>query len=384
MRTVILNSMMLLHSISCKQITPENLKNMDNIKAILDNEVSKGRTPSVQYLFFNTDTVLYEYANGYSDLKKGTKVDTNTTFNVLSITKTFTAMAIMQLVEKKLVSLERPVNQYLPISIISEKVLVRHLLTHTSGLANPLPISWIHLSSDHYNFKRDDFFNPILEENKNLKTEPGQKFKYSNLGYLYLARIIESVTGITYEEYVSNNILDKLQLKSELDFKIQHENLHAKGYHSNRSISMLLLNFMLDKSKYMDESVGKWKPFNQYYVNGAPYGGLISNSHGLVKYGQEMLKDDNILISDEYKKLLFTENVDGQGKNTGMCLSWYTGKLDKYRYFTHAGGGGGYYCELRLYPELKSGSFIVFNSSGFSDKRFLDKLAIHLVENDAN
>jgi hypothetical protein len=67
--------MMLLHSISCKQITPENLKNMDNIKAILDNEVSKGRTPSVQYLFFNTDTVLYEYANGYSDLKKGTKVD---------------------------------------------------------------------------------------------------------------------------------------------------------------------------------------------------------------------------------------------------------------------------------------------------------------------
>lgn len=92
-----------------------------------------------------------------------------------------------------------------------------------------------------------------------------------------------------------------------------------------------------------------------------------------------MLKENNALISERSKELLFTENLDGKGRNTGMCLSWFTGKLDKYRYVTHAGGGGGYYCELRLYPELKLGSFIVFNRSGFSNERYLDKLDIQLL-----
>jgi len=354
---------------------------MKNIASILDNEISKGRTPSVQYLFFNVNTVLYEYSAGYSDLKKRIKVDPDTTFNALSITKTFTAIAILQLVEKNLVSLEQSVKHYLPSSEIPEKVSVKHLMNHTSGLKNPLPLSWIHLSSDHNSFKRDEFFNPILEKNKKLKSEPGSVFKYSNLGYIYLARIIEAVSQMSYEEYVSENIHDRLKPGSDvLDFIIPDEISHATGYHSNRSMSMLLLNFMIDKSEYMEKSVGKWKPFRYYYVNGTPYGGLIANSHGLVKYGQELLKENSNLISESSKKLLFSENVDEKGRKTGMCLAWFTGKLGKYQYVSHAGGGGGYYCELRLYPELKSGSFIVFNRSGFRDERYLSKTDIHLLE----
>jgi hypothetical protein len=102
-----------------------------------------------------------------------------------------------------------------------------------------------------------------------------------------------------------------------------------------------------------------------------------------VKYGQALLKDKETLLSTPYKELLFKENRDKNGKNTGMCMAWFTGKLGNHRYLTHAGGSGGYYCELRLYPELKLGSFIVFNGSGFSDKRYLDKLDIRLLSNTA-
>jgi D-alanyl-D-alanine carboxypeptidase len=174
---------------------------------------------------------------------------------------------------------------------------------------------------------------------------------------------------------VRSHIIHALQLKSEvLDFDIPQITLHATGYHRRFGLSLLLLNFLLDTSKYMATPVSTWKPFKKFYVNGAPYGGLIANVHAMVKYGQALLKPRYSLLSEKSKKILFTENNTKNGKATGMCLSWFKGELEGRTYYTHAGGGGGYYCELRLYPEIKSGSFIVFNRSGFSDERFLDKV----------
>jgi hypothetical protein len=72
--------------------------------------------------------------------------------------------------------------------------------------------------------------------------------------------------------------------------------------------------------------------------------------------------------------MLFTENYTVDNNPTGMCLSWFKGHLNGQTYFTHAGGGGGYYCEIRIYPELGVGSIVFFNRTGFSDQRFLDKI----------
>ena len=57
-----------------------------------------------------------------------------------------------------------------------------------------------------------------------------------------------------------------------------------------------------------------------------------------------------------------------------MCLSWFTGELYNHKYFSHAGGGGGYYSEVRIYPDAGLGSVIFFNRTGMSDVRFLDKV----------
>jgi hypothetical protein len=153
----------------------------------------------------------------------------------------------------------------------------------------------------------------------------------------------------------------------------------ATGYHNRRSLSMLLLSMLLDTSKYMGTSIGKWKPFKKVYINGISYGGLIANTYGMIKYARELLKSDSRLLSDEYRKKMFTEFTLNNGRQTGMCMSWYTGHVSGQTYFTHAGGGGGYYCELRLYPAVSRGSFIIFNRSGFSDERFLDKVDINFI-----
>ena len=72
--------------------------------------------------------------------------------------------------------------------------------------------------------------------------------------------------------------------------------------------------------------------------------------------------------------MLFTENLTNEKKPTGMCIAWFSGQLSGKKYFAHAGGGGGYYVEIRIYPDLGMGSLVFFNRTGMSDERFLDKV----------
>jgi len=354
-----------------------NYLNVNNSspRQVLINEIRKGKTPSVQYVFFNSDDVLFEFCEGFADIGKGIESSRNTTFPIFSVTKTFTATSILQLAEKGLLNPDYPVRYYLPELEINPVITVKHLLTHTAGLPNPLPIRWIHLIEQNGQFSRNDFFRPILVRSIKNTSPAGIRFRYSNLGFVLLGLIIEKITELSYEQYVIKNILSKLRLKPEtIAFEIPHLQNFAVGYHSRRSISMLLLAMLLDTSKFMGASEGNWKPFKPVYVNGTSYGGLIANTPGMVRYAREFLKPENKLLSAESMKIMFTENRLSDGRNSGMCTSWFTGRLGSQTYYSHAGGGGGFYCELRLYPEISSGSFIIFNRSGFSDERFLNKI----------
>jgi D-alanyl-D-alanine carboxypeptidase len=93
-----------------------------------------------------------------------------------------------------------------------------------------------------------------------------------------------------------------------------------------------------------------------------------------MRYIQALLTPNHALLSDDYNRLLFIENRTSTDKATGMCLSWFAGQLDGISYFAHAGGGGGYYCEIRLYPEKQIGSVIFLNRTGMSDERLLDRI----------
>jgi len=342
---------------------------------ILTIQLEKNKTPSVQYIVFNKDEVIYRFQDGFADIKAQTKADRRTTFNAFSVVKTITSLAILQLAEKNKFNIDDPAIKYLPEFPYSPEITIRQLMAHTSGIPNPNPLSWIHLREEHNSFDRNRFFSEIFIKHNKIKSKPNEKFAYSNLGYVFLGQLIEKVSGQTYEDYIIDNILQASGIGPEqLNFKIVNKHEHAKGYQRQFSLLNWVLGLMIDKSKYMDKSEERWKPFKQYYINGTSYGGLIGNPDGFVKYIRELLKPDSLLISDKYKKILFEENLTNSNKRTGMCLSWFTGRLNGQEYFAHAGGGGGYYCEIRIYPEAGMGSVIMFNRSGVTDERFLDKL----------
>ncbi len=354
---------------------------MDELQKLLFEQVKKRKSPSIQYILFDKTNIIKSICFGFADIENRKEADSNTTYNAYSVTKTFTALAVLQLAEQKKLDLAQPVFRYLPGVPYGSDITVRHLLTHTSGIANPLPLSWIHLKSEHKSFDRNRFFQKILLKYNGTRSEPNEKFAYSNLGYVLLGQIIEIISGRTYEEYIKHKIISVLGITdSELGFEIKDTVRHARGYHKKLSFSNLILGYLINRSKYMSKTGGEWILFNDFYVNGPSYGGLIGTPVAFMKYVQELMNPGCRLISDDYRKMLFTENYTNHNVPSGMCFSWFKGQLKGNKYFAHAGGGGGFYCEIRIYPDSGIGSVVFFNRTGMSDKRFLDKPDIMFFE----
>lgn len=90
----------------------------------------------------------------------------------------------MQLAEKEIIDIEQPVKTYWPDFPYPADVTIRHLMSHTAGIPNPIPLDWIHLASEHRSFDRNGFFKAIVDKNNKVKSKPNEKFAYSNLGYV--------------------------------------------------------------------------------------------------------------------------------------------------------------------------------------------------------
>ena len=345
----------------------------------LRHQVEAGKSPSVQYAFFTTEQIVFDTLFGMANIEESKSANQNTSYHLFSITKTFTALAVLQLAQRGEIDLHKPVKAYLPEFSYDPAITVEQLLTHTAGMPNPIPLRWIHLLEEDREFDRDEFFAEVFKQHPDLAFPPGTKFKYSNLGYVWLGQLIEHIANQSFESYVAEHILSPAQIKNtDLGFQID-PNRHATGYHPYWSASNVLLGFLFDKSKFMTKRVGKWQPFRWFYNNGVAYGGMIGTRDGLVRYGQALLKDNSILLQDDLKKYLFTGKVI-HGKSTGMTMSWFTGTLQGHDYVAHAGGGGGYYVELRLYPSLGKGSVMMFNRSGMTDQRMLDQVDRYFLD----
>lgn len=288
---------------------------MDETDRILTEQVKSNKTPSVQYFYFDQDSVLKSFRMGLADITKKKEVDSSVTYNAYSVTKTFTALAVLQLFAKGIIDINKPVVQYLPEFPYGKEITVKQLLSHTAGVPNPVPLDWIHSESEHKIFDRDTFFNTIFKKSRKTISGPNEKFAYSNLGYVVLGQLIEKISGKKYEEYVIENIIQKLPVNpDDLTFKVIKDESHATGYHKRSSLSYLVLGFFIDKSKFMGELKGRWRPFRRFYVNGASYGGLVGRPEAFVAYLQELLKTDSSLISSGSRQLLFQENLTNTGK----------------------------------------------------------------------
>jgi len=344
------------------------------VKAFLDTQTNESDIPGIQYIVMDSSHIIFDYFGGLADIKNKIPMKSVTTMMVFSMTKTITAVAILQLIEKGKLGLDDSIDMYIPKNPYGNSITIRHLLSQTSGIPNPIPLKWAHLANKHDNFDEDSTLTVVLEENPDPSFEPGEKYAYSNISYWFLGIIIEKVSGQSYPEYVIENIFKPLHLtQDEMNYIIPDSTNHAKGYLAKYSFYNLFKGFLID-SDLTGDYEESWLHIKNIYLNGPAFGGLVGSAIGFSKFLQDQLKEKSALFNNETRKLLYTQQKNYDGELIEMTLGWHIGNFDEKPYYFKEGGGAGYHCEMRLYPAHRISTIIIVNKTSFNSKKYLDFL----------
>jgi D-alanyl-D-alanine carboxypeptidase len=354
----------------------------NNLTDRLDRSAGS-QVPGLQYIVVDADGTLCEYAGGWADIRHHQAMTLDTTMMAYSMTKTFTAVGILQLVEQGKLGLDDEIDRYLPdIPYRDHHITIRQLLCHTAGIPNPIPLRWVHLAAEDASFDEDAALAQVLRDNPKLAFEPCQKFAYSNIGYWLLGKIIDRVTGQSYPDYIRANILLPLGLAAqEMDFIIPDPLRHANGYLARYSLTNLLKGFVTD-SRFWGEYEGNWLRLKSHHLNGSAFGGLVGTARGFSRFLQDQLRTKSVLLSAATKRLLETQQTDSAGNSIPMTLGWHVGATRGTSYFFKEGGGGGFHSEMRLYPLAEPfpgkigsiASVVMVNGTDFNSTKFLNRM----------
>ena len=342
-------------------------------KDLLDSYTRRA-VPGLQYIVVDADRAIFEYAGGWADLRNHKPMEPGTTQMAYSMTKTVTAAAILQLAERGELELDDGINRYLKNPPYSDKITIRQLICHTAGTPNPIPLKWVHMAEDQAQFDEGAALAKVLRDNPKLRSEPGEKCTYSNIGYWLLGKILEGVTQQSYADYMRACVLKPLGLEThEIDFVVHDASGHAKGYLGKYSLMNLVKGLITDK-KVWGQYEGNWIHVKSHYVNGPAFGGLIGAARAFSCFLQDQLRESSVLFSRETKQLFYTQQRNHRGEPIGMTLGWHIGSLQGVDYFFKEGGGGGFHSEMRIYPARGFASVIMVNGTEFNSNKVLGDL----------
>ncbi|MBI5950441.1 MAG: beta-lactamase family protein [Chloroflexi bacterium] len=361
-------------------VTPKQVTNVAELEIYLNQLVASGNPPGLSAVVVKDGEVIYNNAFGFADKLRNIKATTDTVYHWWSMTKIPTAIAIMQLQEQGKLGLDDEVTKHLPWfevnypSSASPGITIRNLLQHTSGLPDTVPaiIGWVHY--DDVTRDQTDVLKKHLPEFNTLKFEPGTKAVYSNLNYMVLGAIIEAVSGQTYESYITENILQPLDM-SQTSF------VYTPEMAENEAIGTLpvvhfytpLLPTLLDTNAIIRERNGKILWLNRVYIDATPSTGLIGPATDVAKLliaylNCGTLNGELILLPESVSTLTDTTPIDGHG------LGWSVGESNGERYLEHMDGGPGFATTMRIYPDSGIGIAILANGTDLDRAGLADLL----------
>ena len=267
--------------------------------------------------------VIYKKGFGLANMSWDQPNGPDTRFLIGSLTKQFTAMLIMQLVEEGGIDLDGTITDYLPDyrRDTGQKVTVHHLLTHTSGIPNYTAIPGFWTDTIHQSMTRERFVEEMCSGD--LEFEPGSTFKYCNTGYYLLGLIVEQVTGREFEDVLRKKILDPAGMEDSGLYRPEVIlKKRASGYYRN-------LDWYVNADFVAQPD---------FYVFSA--GGMYSTVEDLYRWDQALYTEQ--LLSEKYKKIMFTPYL-----NTYAC-GWGVRKIplgetgDSTTTITHTGDAPGF------------------------------------------
>jgi CubicO group peptidase (beta-lactamase class C family) len=284
--------------------------------------------PGLQYAMTDAQILRFEHCAGFADVGAERPTTPEVQYMASSCTKVVTAAAVLSLVEAGRAELDARLSDYYADHPYGRKITVRHLLAHTAGVPNPLPLSWLHGLEDA-TFDEDRALAAVLRAHPRLRSPPGERYSYSNLGYWLLGKVIERASGSRYAHYVEECVLDPLAVpRSGLCFAPEDRARLARGYERAWSPLGLFVRLAVRPS-LLDGRDGPWLRFAQVSMDGPAYGGLFATARGFCGFlrGQLAARAD-------------------------AALGWRTGDLAGVHYLGKPGGGPGFCSNVRIYPSL--------------------------------
>ena len=311
-----------------------------------------------------------------ADIEARKSADADSVYLWFSMTKLVTATAVVQLADRGELDLDHPIIDLIP-EFPGRKggtlVTSRHLLSHSAGLANPIPLGWVR-PADAPAEDLEAFTARLLKKHARLRGEPGSHASYSNLGFLVLGEVIQAVSGVPYVEYVREQLLEPLGMTTtDFFYRADMAPRAATGYHPRSNIATPLLRLITPHGIF-DHRVGKFWALSRFCVQGAPYGGLIGTVSDAARF-LDLHLDPGAhpgVVSEQGVKAM--QQTTARGRKLDVGLGWFhrhSDPPDSADYWEHLGGGGGFFNTMRIYPGLKLGLIGMGNVTNWDHLRLL-------------
>lgn len=350
---------------------------------ILDALLANDLAPGLQYLVVNADGVLFEYDGGWADIARRQPVDANTTFMAYSMSKTLTAVAVLQLIEAGKLGLDDALERFIEPMPYGRAVTVGQVLTHTAGIPNPIPLRWVHVAAAHADFDDGAALDAVLRDHPKRSARPGQRYLYSNIGYWLLGRLIERVSGESFPDYMRAHVFVPLGIPAgAMGYAVPEPSHHAQGYLERYSM-IGLLRRLLVADELLGEASGRWAHIRDHHVNGAAFGGIVGTARGFGRFLQDQLRPTSSVLGARGRELLRTQQHRADGALIPMTLGWHIEQAAGMRVLFKEGGGAGFHAMMRLYPDAAIGSVLLANATQLNVARVMNEVDAEFIANPA-
>ena len=308
----------------------------DSVDDYVRAEMTSHRIPAVVLKVVQNGVELKTSAYGMANLELGVAAQTNSVFEIGSLTKQFTAACILLLQQEGKLSIDDRISRHVPkIPEAWTNITIRHLLSHTSGIRSYTGENGFELNR---RLTQAQFVSVVGAWR--LEFPPGESWKYSNSGFSLLGYIVENVSGMTYWDFLHTRILSPLGMTSTQD----------------RNPGVLITN-----------RVAGYEQTNQIHIN-RDYdltdvfsaGALVSTVGDLARWNAAL--DGEIILTDASKRAAWTAQRLNNGKATNYGLGWFVDQADGREVVGHGGQTSGFSASVQRFPAEKLVVIVLTNT----------------------
>ena len=315
-------------------------------------EKYRGPVPGASVMVIQAGQVLYKAAYGFANLEEGIPSATYTNYRLASVTKQFTATAIMLLADRRQLLYDDPITRYLAaFPAYGQQITIRHLLNHTSGLVAYETL----IPKDAATPLTDQDVLSLLQKQTQTCFRPGSEFCYSNSGYALLALIVERISGMSFAAFLKQHIFEPLQMDHTVAYQPGISTVHHRAYgYTRRDDGFERTDQSLTSSVLGD-------------------GGIYSSVEDLYKWNQAL--DNAQLVHAETLQQAHTPGIWIPDQGAGYGFGWFIGAYHDAPMIWHHGETIGFRTFLARFPSQRLAAVVLINASEGNPSEIAHRIA---------